>query len=70
MGQRRVWGGTGGGNSGGGEVKRVRAAFPITPIRLRSDTQEGISAGVTGMTVSGVADVSPGGSGASDWDDL
>ena len=43
----------------------MRVVFPIAPIRPRNDTGEGVSAGVSGMTVASVVDVASSGSGAS-----
>ena len=45
---------------GWGEVKRLRAVFPVAPIWPRSDTQYGISAVVYVIIVDIVVDVASG----------
>ena len=52
------------------KAKRVREVFSTTLILPRSDAREGVSAGVSGMTVSGVVNIASGGSGASERDNL
>ena len=47
----------------------MREVFPITPIRPRSNTREGVLAGISGMTVAEMVGAVSGGSEASKQDD-
>ena len=47
----------------------MREVFPITPIRPRSNTREGVLAGVSGMTVAKMVGPASGGIEASEQDD-
>ena len=58
------------GASGGDEMKSMRAVFPISPIRSRSDAWEVVSSFISGMMVAIVVDVASRYSWESDQEDL